>query len=158
MMKIGARGVSLVELVCVSAILVILAGVAFPVVATIQRRHKELELRQALRTIRTAIDDYRRVVGENPALASGLTVNAQCEGYPCELEDLVNGIDTGEVKERKLKFLRRIPVDPMTGTTEWGMRSAKQEPDSLTWDHLYVFDVHTLSEGVDADGTAYSRW
>ena len=156
--RLDERGVTLVELVAVSTIIVILATVAIPVVATMERKHKELELKQALREIRSAIDDYRRIIGDNPALANNPNIKPECEGYPCELEDLVNGIDTGQVKELKLKFLRRIPVDPMTGKREWGMRSAKQDPDSGGWDHLHVFDVHTLSEGVDQDGTSYRLW
>jgi general secretion pathway protein G len=156
----GQKGVSLVELVAVSTIIVLLAALAVPVVSTIQRRHKELELRRALRVMRTAIDDYKRVfdVGINPQMAGNLNVRQECEGYPCELEDLVNGVDLGDVKERKVKFLRRVPLDPMTGKREWGLRSSKQDPDSLSWDNLHVFDVYTLSEGVDADGTAYSKW
>jgi len=155
---IGERGVSLVELVAVSTILVVLASVALPVISTIQRRHKELALRHSLRILRTALDDYKRVIGENPGMAANPNLKPECEGYPCELEDLVEGIDLGEAKERKLKFLRRIPIDPMTGKREWGMRSCKQDPDSMSWDHLHVFDVHTLSQGVDLDGTPYSMW
>jgi general secretion pathway protein G len=156
----GETGVSLVELVCVSTIIVVMATVAIPVVGTIQRRHKELALRNSLRLLRTAIDDYRRVVGENPALNSGTNpdVRPECEGYPCELEILVSGVDTREAKERKIKFLRRIPVDPFTGKREWGVRSAKQEPDAASWDHLHVFDVYSLSDAGDSDGTAYKMW
>jgi general secretion pathway protein G len=156
--KLDQRGVSLVELVCVSVILVVLATIAVPVVTTVQRRHRELELRQALRTMRQAIDDYKRLVGDNPALQGGTILKQECEGYPCELEDLVEGVDLGLAKEIKIKFLRRIPVDPMTGSTEWGLRSSKQEPDDTSWDRLHVFDVYTLSEGVDADGTPYRSW
>jgi general secretion pathway protein G len=154
----GEGGVTLVELVAVSTIIVILATMAVPIVTTMERKHRELELKQALREIRGAIDDYRRIIGDNPALANNPNIKPECEGYPCELEDLVNGIDTGQVKELKLKFLRRIPVDPMTGKREWGKRSSKQDPDSGSWDQLHVFDVYTLSEGVDQDGTAYRMW
>ena len=155
------RGVSLVELVAVSTIIVVLATIAVPVVSTIQRRHKELALRHSLRILRTAIDDYKRFIGENAALNSGVNPNIrpECEGYPCELEDLTKGIDLGlSAKQRKIRFLRRIPVDPMTGKREWGLRSSKQDPDSMSWDHLHVFDVHTLSAGVDLDGTPYRMW
>ena len=155
---LGQRGVSLVELVCVSTILVVLATMAVPVVATVQRRHKELELRQSLRTMRQAIDDYKRLVGDNPALQGGTILKHECEGYPCELEDLVTGVDLGLAKEIKIKFLRRIPIDPLTGDREWGLRSSKQGPEDFSWDQLHVFDVYSLSEGVDADGTAYRNW
>src|SRR5262245_47646779 len=121
--RAGIRGVTLVELVCTSAVIVIMAAVAVPVVATIERRHKELALRNSLRLLRTAIDDYRRIVGENPALNSGANpdVRADCEGYPCELEILVTGVDTREAKERKIKFLRRIPLAPLKGKRERGV-------------------------------------
>ncbi len=154
----GARGLSMVELVCVSAILVILATMAVPVVTTIQRNRRELELRQALRTMRQAIDDYKRLLGDNPGLQNGLVLQQDCEGYPCELADLVEGIDLGQAKEMKIKFLRRIPMDPMTGKAEWGLRSSKQGPEDTSWDQLHVFDVTSLSEGTGSDGVPYRMW
>ena len=158
MKPLNSRGLTMIEMIAVSTIIVILATVAVPVIATMQRKHKEIELRQALREVRSAIDDYRRIIGDNPALQNNPHIRPECEGYPCELEDLVNGIDTGQVKELKLKFLRRIPVDPMTGKREWGMRSSKQDPDASAWDHLHVFDIYSLSEGMDQDGTSYKAW
>src|SRR5262245_6990600 len=149
-------GVTLIELVCTTAIVAILAMVAIPVVSTTVRKQKELELHRSLRLLRTAIDDYKRTVGENPQLQTFMKTGS--DGYPPDLETLVEGLDTGELKQRKIKFLRRIPVDPMTGQADWVCRSNTQDPNVDFWDRMHVFDVRSRSRGVALDGTKYAEW
>ena len=151
------RGFSFIELLVVTTIILVLAGAVMPLARVTIQRQKEIELRRALREIRTAIDKYKDAVDQGQI--GGTDNQLGSEGYPPDLETLVEGVTAaGDASARKLKFLRRIPIDPMTGKREWGMRSCKQDPDSMSWDHLHVFDVHTLSQGVDLDGTPYSMW
>jgi general secretion pathway protein G len=149
-------GVTLIELVCTTAIVAILAMVAIPVVSTTVRKQKELELRRSLRLLRTAIDDYKRTVGDNPQLQTFMKTGS--DGYPPDLETLVEGLDTGELKQRKIKFLRRIPLDPMTGKPDWVCRSNTQDLNVDFWDRMHVFDVRSRSRGVALDGTKYAEW
>lgn len=151
-----SRGVTLIELVCTTAIVAILAMVAIPVVKTTVRKQKEIELRRDLRTLRGAIDEYKRLVGDNPSLQAFMKTGS--DGYPPDLDTLVTGLDTGELKQRKIKFLRRIPVDPMTGKPDWIVRSNTQEPNVDFWDRLHVFDVRSRSGGIALDGTKYAEW
>jgi general secretion pathway protein G len=153
----GSEGVTLIELVCTTAIVAMLAMVAIPVVKTTVKKQKELELRRALRLIRTAIDDYKRTVGDNPQFAAVIK-KAGAEGYPPDLETLVSGTDMGQAVERKIKFLRRIPIDPMTGEADWILRSNRQEKESDSWDRQHVFDVRTRSPGIGLDGSKYADW
>ena len=146
----------MVELVATTVIVAILAMVAVPMVKTTVKKQRELELRSSLRLIRTQIDEYRRLVGETAQLQAFQKTGA--DGYPPDLDTLVKGLDTGELKERKLKFLRRIPVDPMTGKPDWIIRSNLQDRESAAWDHLHVFDVRSRSTGVALDGTKYADW
>jgi general secretion pathway protein G len=151
-----ARGVTLIELVCTTAIVAILAMVAIPVVKTTVRKQKELELRRDLRILRGAIDDYKRMVGDNPQLQTFMKTGS--DGYPPDLDTLVSGLDTGELKQRKIKFLRRIPIDPMTGKADWAIRSNTQDRNVDFWDRLHVFDVRSRSRGTALDGTNYADW
>ena len=151
-----ARGVTLIELVCTTAIVAILAMVAIPVVKTTIRKQKELELRRDLRLLRGAIDDYKRMVGDNPSLQAFMKTGS--DGYPPELDTLVTGLDTGELKQRKIKFLRRIPIDPMTGQADWVVRSNTQDRNVDFWDRMHVFDVRSRSRGTALDGTKYAEW
>jgi general secretion pathway protein G len=151
-----SRGVTLIELVCTTAIVAILAMVAIPVVKTTVTKQKEIELRRALRTIRGAIDQYKLTVGDNAQLQTFMKTGS--DGYPPDLDTLVTGLDTGELKQRKLKFLRRIPVDPMTGKADWVIRSNTQDRTVDFWDRLHVFDVRSRSRGVALDGTKYAEW
>lgn len=150
-------GYSFVELVMVAAIVAILASAVMPLARVTVQRHKEAELRRALREIRTAIDRYKDAV--DAGLIGGPDVRAGSEGYPPDLETLVEGVSVvNDQSGRKLKFLRRIPIDPMTGTTDWGLRSYQDEPDSTTWGGQNVYDVYTKFEGTALDGTKYRDW
>ena len=146
-------GYTMAELVMVAAVMVILAGAALPAVKFTARRTKEMELRHDLRTMRAAIDEYKRYsdMGLIP-------VDIGTEGYPPELEVLVEGVDLAGMVDRKLKILRRIPVDPMTGEAEWGLRSYQDEPDSDSWGGENVYDVYSLSGGVGLNGVPYREW
>jgi general secretion pathway protein G len=134
-------------------VLAILAAAALPVVTFTWKRTREAELRQHLRGMRNAIDEFKRY-SDNGLIP----VELGTDGYPADLEPLVEGVEVvGQVDMRK-KFLRRIPVDPMTGEAEWGLRSYQDEPDSTSWGGENVFDVHSLSEGVGLNGVPYSQW
>jgi general secretion pathway protein G len=147
------RGFTLAELVMVAAILVILASVTLPVAKFTARRTKEMELRAALREMRNAIDEYKRY--SDMGL---LPVDLGTEGYPKELEVLVEGVEVVGQVDKKLKLLRRIPLDPMTGEREWGLRSYRDEPDSTSWGGENIFDVYSLSNGVGLNGVPYREW
>jgi general secretion pathway protein G len=149
----GQAGYTLAELVMVAAVMVILAGAALPAVKFTARRTKEMELRHHLRTMREAIDTYKRF--SDMGL---LTLDVAAEGYPTELDDLVEGVEIMGQIDRKLKLLRRIPVDPMTGEAEWGMRSIQDEPDSTSWGGENVYDVYSQSGGVGLNGVPYREW
>src|SRR4051812_13261379 len=144
------RGLTLVELIVAIAILAILTSAAVPLARTTVRREKERELRRDLWEMRDAIDRYK-----DAADRGAFQIKVGTEGYPPDLETLVKGIDSNG---KKLRFLRRIPVDPMTGNTEWGMRSMQDEPDSDSWGGQNVFDVFTKAQGTGLDGTKYSEW
>ena len=144
------RGLTLVELIVAIAILAILAGAAVPLARTTVRRTKERELRRDLWEMRDAIDRYK-----DAADRGAFQIKVGTEGYPPDLETLVKGIDSNG---KKLRFLRRIPVDPLTGNTEWGMRSMQDEPDSTSWGGQNVFDVYTKAQGTALDGTKYAEW
>jgi general secretion pathway protein G len=152
------RGVTLVELAAVSAVLVILAGVAIPVAHTMVKRQKELELRQALRTIREALDRFQFDTERYPGIRAQYLNATNEEGYPEELKLLYEGVEVGDAAGTKIKYLRRLPVDPMTGKREWGTRSSRDRPDALFSDGINIFDVHTLSEKKALDGTYYREW
>jgi general secretion pathway protein G len=148
-----ARGYTFVELVVVCAVLVILAGAAFPVAKYTRLRIKEMELRAALREMRASIDEFKRYTD-----AGLLPVDFGTDGYPSELEVLVEPIDVVGQVDKQIRFLRRIPVDPMTGEADWGLRSTSDEPDSTSWGGENVFDVYSLADGVGIDGVPYSEW
>lgn len=149
----GQAGYTLAELVMVAAVMAILATAALPVAKFTAKRSKEAELRQALRQMRNAIDEYKRYAD------SGLIpVDLGTDGYPPELEVLVEGVDVVGQIDKKVKFLRRIPIDPMTGTDEWGLRSFQDEPDAESWGGEDVYDVFSLSEARGLNGVPYSKW
>lgn len=151
------QGYTFIELLVVSTILLILASAAMPLARVTIQRQKEAELRRALREIRTAIDRYKDAVDQG--LIAGPNVRAGSEGYPPDLETLVEGVTVAnDASGRKLKFLRRIPIDPMTRSTDWGLRSYQDPPDATTWGGQNVYDVYTKSEGIALDGTRYRDW
>ncbi len=143
-------GVTLVELIIVVTILAILATAAIPAVKFTVKRTKERELRADLWEMRRAIDAYKDV-----ADLGGIQTKADSNNYPPDLESLVNGV---EVKSKRMRFLREIPTDPMTGTKEWGLRSNQDEPDSQSFGGQNVFDVYSKSQGTALDGSKYNTW
>jgi general secretion pathway protein G len=153
----SARGYSFVELLVVTAILFILASAVMPLAQVTAQRQREVELRAALRQMRTAIDKFKDAVDQGRIAATELKPGS--EGYPPDLETLVEGVSMqNDQSGVKLKFLRRIPTDPMTNSTEWGMRSYQDRPDATTWGGQSVFDVYTKSEATALDGTKYKDW
>ena len=148
--KKGERGLTLVELIVTIAILAILAAGAAPIARFKVKREKERELRYDLWTMRDAIDKYK-----DAADKGAFQTKVDSQNYPPDLETLVNGVD---VQGKKVRFLRHIPVDPMTGKAEWGMRSMQDDPDSQSFGGQSVFDVYSKSQGTALDGTKYSDW
>jgi general secretion pathway protein G len=146
-------GFTIAEMVIVAAILSILAAAAVPLAVTTRKRVKETELRTALRDMRYAIDEYKRYSD-----AGLLPVDLGTEGYPSELENLVEGVEVVGQVDKQVRFLRRIPIDPMTGEAEWGQRSFQDAPDSSSWGGEDVYDVFSLSEGVGLNGVPYEEW
>jgi|SRR5665213_931284 len=149
------RGMTLIELIVAFTILMVLTSMAVPVARTNVRRLKERQLREAEAEIRQAIDKYKDL-----ADSGKLGIQKQdTYGYPETLDALVDGVKgSGKAADTKLKFLRRIPIDPMTGKREWGLRSMQDDPKSTGWGGQNVFDIYTKSDDKAADGTAYSDW
>jgi len=148
--KEKTRGFTLIELIVATAILVILTGLAVPMARISIKREKEHELRAALWEMRDAIDRYK-----DAADRGAFQTKVGSEGYPPDLDTLVKGVDVGG---KKLRFLRKIPNDPMTNSTDWGMRAMKDDPDSDSWGGDNVFDVYTKSQGEALDGSKYKDW
>ena len=145
-----------VEVMATATILAILASAILPLARATHKREREIELRRTLREIRTAIDRYKLAVDQGQI--GGTDVKLGSEGYPPDLETLVKGVSQVGQIDRKLKFLRRIPVDPLTRSTEWGLRCYQDEPDDTSWCGDNVWDVYTTSEGTALDGTQYRDW
>ena len=143
-------GLTLVELIVTVAIVAILASAAIPIARFQVQRTKERELRRDLWEMRDAIDHYKDAADRGAFITKTDSFN-----YPPDLESLVNGVD---VQDKKVKFLRRIPTDPMTGTKEWGLRSMQDDSDSTSWGGQNVFDVYTKSTATGLDGTKYTDW
>lgn len=157
--KSSARGFTLLEIIIVITILSVLTAAAIPMVRNTVRRERESELRFALRQLRQAIDRYKEYAERNP---NAIPIEWRTETrYPKELKLLVEGFTPANVvgtSEARVRFLRRLPLDPMSGTTEWGMRSYKDKPDSTSWGGEDVFDVYTRSDGEALNGTKYRDW
>ncbi len=143
-------GFTLIELIVAVTILVILTGAAVPLARLQIQRQREHELRADLWEMRDAIDRYK-----DAADRGAFQTKVGSDGYPPDLETLVNGVD---VAGKKLRFLRRIPTDPMSGNKEWGLRSTQDDPNTDSWGGQNVFDVYTKAQGTALDGTKYSEW
>jgi general secretion pathway protein G len=150
-------GFTFIELLVVTALVGILAMAIMPLATVTMQRQREIELRRALRELRTAIDHYKDAADQGKIPPTSIRTGT--EGYPPDLETLVVGVTSGEGgTEKKLKFLRRIPVDPMTHSTEWGLRAYEDRPDSKSWGGQDVYDVYSKSDGTALDGTKYADW
>ena len=149
----GDAGFTMVEVAIVAAMIAILAAMAVPVARYSLRREKELELRYQLRMMRDTIDKYKQMsdAGLIPLEVGG-------EGFPPELETLVKGVNLVGQVSKKHRFMRKIPIDPMTSKAEWGLRSYQDESDSFSWGGQNVYDVYSLSEARALDGTYYKDW
>ncbi len=150
----GPPGVTLIEMVVAIAVLVILAGAVVPMARFAVKRQNELALRQSLRTMRRAIDEYKKFCDAGAIQKEG--VDSEC--YPPELETLVEGVERVGSLGQKIKFLRRIPMDPMTKSYEWGLRSYQDDPDSASWGRENIYDVYTTHPGTALDGSEYADW
>ena len=153
----GEGGYTFVELIMVTTILMILASAVLPLAQVTSQRQKEAELRRSLREMRTAIDRFKAAVDQGQIPTTELEPGS--EGYPPDLETLVEGVSAAnDASGRRLKFLRRIPVDPLTNDTDWGLRSYQDDPDTTSWGGQNVFDVYTKAGGRGLDGTEYRDW
>jgi general secretion pathway protein G len=153
----STNGYTFIELLIVTTMVLILASAIMPLAKVSAQRVREAELRRALREMRTAIDRFKDAADQG--LIGSLELDVGSENYPADLQTLVDGVTAAnDATGRKLKFLRRIPVDPMTRTTDWGLRSYQDRPDSTSWGGQNVFDVYTTSSGTALDGTKYREW
>ena len=151
------NGFTFIELLVVTTILLILASAVLPLAKVTVQRQREMELHRVLREMRTAIDKYKDAVDNG--LIGSVDVKAGSEGYPPDLETLVEGVSVAnDASGRKLKFLRRVPVDPITNSTDWGLRAYADKPDSTSWGGGNVYDVYSKAEGTGLDGTKYKDW
>jgi general secretion pathway protein G len=146
-------GMTLLELILACSILLVLSSAALPIVRYTIVHKREAELHYDLRQMRDAIDRYKDLADRNL-----IRVEVGTEGYPPDLETLVKGVQIGAGSDRKIRFLRRVPKDPMTGQTDWGLRAIQDDPDSTSWGGKDVFDVYSKSQGTASDGTKYSDW
>ena len=153
----GDGGFTFIELLVVSTLLIILASAVLPMARVTMQRQREAELRRSLREMRAALDRFKAAADAQQIGATDL--KAGSEGYPADLETLVEDVSVvGDASGRKLKFLRRIPIDPMTNSTDWGLRAYQDRPDATSWGGQNVFDVYTKSPGTALDGTKYRDW
>ncbi len=153
----GERGLTYIELIVVLAVLVVLAAAVAPINHWREKRQREEHLRMTLQMMRDSIDMYKRYVDE------GLITQSDVDqrGYPRDLEELVEGVEVGDPsspESKTMRFLVRIPIDPITGEAEWGMRSYQDDFDSTSWGGENIYDVYSLSDGIALDGTYYSDW
>ena len=152
-----ASGFTFIELLIVSTILILLASAVMPLAKVANQRQKEAELRRSLREMRTAIDKFKDAV--DMGLIPATEIKTGSEGYPPDLDTLVEGVTVAnDASGRKLKFLRRIPIDPLTNSREWGLRAYQDKPDSFSWGGQNVYDVYSKATGVALDGTKYRDW
>lgn len=152
-----SRGFTYVELLVVTTIVLILASAVQPLARVTIQRTREAELRRVLREMRTAIDKFKDAADSGQIPTTELKANS--EGYPPDLQALVDGVSVAnDATGRKLKFLRRIPMDPTTGDSDWGLRAYQDKPDSSSWSGQNVYDVYSKNQGTALDGTKYRDW
>ena len=151
--RASESGMTLIELIIACAILLILAGAALPIARRSVRYQKEAELRRDLREMKDAIDRYKDAADKNL-----IRTEVGSEGYPPDLDTLVSGVNVGTTVDKKVRFLRSIPVDPMTGQKDWGKRCVTDDPDSSSWCGKNVFDVYSNSRATGSDGRPYTEW
>jgi general secretion pathway protein G len=149
----STAGMTLMELIIASAILLILASAAMPLARVMIVRGREMELRYDMRQMRDAIDRYKDAADKGQ-----IRVEQDTEGYPPDLDTLVKGVQLASAGDKRVRFLRKIPTDPMTGRATWGLRAVQDDPASNSWGGKNVFDVYSLSEGTALDGTKYADW
>ncbi len=147
------RGFMLIELIAAMTILLILTTMALPLARNEIIRHREMLLHEDLRTMRQAIDRYKMDSDQGK-----IPIKVDSYGYPPDLQTLVDGVDVKGTAKGKYKYLRNIPIDPMTGTPDWGIRAMQDDPDSKSWSGDNVFDVYSKSQGTALDGTPYGNW
>jgi general secretion pathway protein G len=151
------RGFTFIELLVVTTIILILASAVQPLAKITVQRAREAELRRVLREMRVAIDKFKDAADNG--LIPTTELKANNEGYPPDLQTLVDGVSVAnDATGRKLKFLRRIPIDPTTGNDDWGLRAYQDKPDATTWGGQNVFDVYSKNQGTGLDGTKYRDW
>ncbi len=152
-----ARGFTFVELLVVTTIVLILASAVQPLARVTIQRTREAELRRVLREMRTAIDKFKDAADAGQIPSTELKANS--EGYPPDLQTLVDGVSVAnDATGRKLKFLRKIPLDPTMGNDDWGLRAYQDKPDSTSWSGQNVYDVYSKNQGTALDGTKYRDW
>ncbi len=151
--RTAAAGMTLIELIVACAILMVLTSAAMPIMRYTIVHKREQELRYDLREMRDAIDRYKDLADRNL-----IRIEVGSEGYPPDLETLVKGVQLGAGNDRKIRFLRKIPKDPMTGQNDWTLLAVQDDPDATSWGGKNVFDVHSKSQGTASDGTKYSEW
>jgi len=149
----SAAGMTILELIVACGILVVLSGMAVPLARVQIKRQREAQLRYDVLEMRNAIDRYKDAADQNL-----IRLQAGTEGYPPDLQTLVDGVQLAGAPDRHVRFLREIPVDPMTGTKDWGLRSVQDDADATNWGGQDVFDVYSKSMGTALDGTKYADW
>src|ERR1700684_91278 len=149
----AATGMTLIELIVACSILLVLTSAAMPIMGYTIVHRREAQLHYTFRKMRDAIDRYKDLADRNL-----IRIEVGSEGYPPDLETLVKGVQLGAGNDRKIRFLRKIPTDPMTGQTDWNLLAVQDDPDSTSWGGKNVFDVHSKSQGTASDGTKYSDW
>ncbi|MGH9727601.1 MAG: type II secretion system protein [Candidatus Acidiferrales bacterium] len=148
-----AAGMTILELIVACGILIVLSGMAVPMARVQVKRQREAQLRYDVMQMRNAIDRYKDAADHNL-----IRIQTGTEGYPPDLQTLVDGVQLAGAPDRHVRFLRQIPVDPMTGNTDWGLRSVQDDADATNWGGQDVFDVFSKSTGTALDGTKYSDW
>ncbi len=153
----GQGGYSFIELLVVTVILLILASAIAPLSQVTIQRQREVELRRALRELRTAVDEYKDTV--DLGVIGGANLESENEGYPPDLQTLVEGVEVlNDASGKKIRFLRRIPIDPFSKSADWGLRSYQDRPTATTWGGDNVYDVYSKAQGTALDGTRYREW